>query len=152
MRRTKEQQPEKELSESRAQELGLTNTEQKDINERGRAKAVVIHEVIRLEGENELRRPVSALAWSGLAAGLSMGFSMVAQGLIYAKMPNEPWRPLLSSLGYTVGFLIVVLGRQQLFTENTLTVTLLQRRNAKTFWRVLRLWTIVLAKPLWGGV
>ncbi|MDF5713135.1 MAG: hypothetical protein PUP93_04430 [Rhizonema sp. NSF051] len=86
MRRSREQQSEGELSESRSQELGLSNLEQKEINEGGRAKAVVIHEVIRLEGENELRRPVFALAWSGLAAGLSMGFSMVGQGLIYSKL------------------------------------------------------------------
>ncbi|MDF5729577.1 MAG: formate/nitrite transporter family protein [Rhizonema sp. PD38] len=152
MRQSREQQSDGELSETRVRELGLNDIEQKDINKRARAKAVVIHEVIRLEGENELRRPVFALAWSGLAAGLSMGFSMVGEGLIYSKLPNEPWRPLLFSLGYPIGFLIVILGRQQLFTENTLTVILplLQRRNARTFWRVLRLWAIVLATNLTG--
>jgi hypothetical protein len=38
-------------------------------------RALVIHEVLREEGEEELKRPAAALAWSGLAAGLSMGFS-----------------------------------------------------------------------------
>lgn len=154
MRRNKEDQEDPELPESRIRELGLSETEQKDIKELGRAKAVVIHEVIRLAGEHELQRSVSALAWSGLAAGLSMGFSLVARGLIRASLPDQPWRPLLSSLGYTVGFLIVVLGSQQLFTETTLTaiLPLLQQRNIKTLMRVLRLWVTVLATNLLGAL
>ena len=154
MRRGKERQEEEGVSESRARELGLNEHEQRDIKERGRAKAVVIHEVIRLEGEHELRRSTSALAWSGLAAGLSMGFSLVTEGLIYTHLPDAPWRPLVSSLGYSVGFLIVILGRQQLFTENTLTAVLplLQRRNVKTLMNVLRLWAVVLVTNLIGAL
>lgn len=154
MRRSREPRREEELLESRSRDLDLSDSEQKEIKERGRAKAVVIHEVIRLEGEQELRRPMWALAWSGLAAGLSMGFSLVAEGLIHASLPDQPWRSLISNLGYTVGFLIVVLGRQQLFTENTLTVILplLNQRNGKTLMRVLRLWTIVLVTNLIGAL
>ena len=154
MSQSKENQEDAELPESRVRELGLTETEQKDIKELGRAKAVVIHEVIRLEGEHELQRSVSALAWSGLAAGLSMGFSLVGEGLIHANLPDKPWRPLVSSLGYTVGFLIVVLGSQQLFTETTVTaiLPLLQRRNSDTLIRVLRLWAIVLVTNLIGAL
>ena len=60
---------------------------------------------------------------------------------------RTPVAPLVSKLGYTVGFLIVVLGRQQLFTENTLTpvLPLLQNRTANGFGNVLRLWGVVLA-------
>ncbi|MEH2067703.1 MAG: formate/nitrite transporter family protein [Nostoc sp.] len=154
MRRSREPRREEELLESRSRDLDLSGSEQKEIKERGRAKAVVIHEVIYLEGEQELRRPMLALAWSGLAAGLSMGFSLVAEGLMHASLPDRPWRPLISNLGYTVGFLIVVLGRQQLFTENTLTVILplLNQRNGKTLIRVLRLWTIVLVTNLIGAL
>jgi formate/nitrite transporter FocA (FNT family) len=52
----------------------------------------------------------------------------------------------VSKLGYTIGFLIVVLGRQQLFTENTLTpvLPLLYHRDTTTLSRVLRLWAVVL--------
>ncbi len=40
---------------------------------------------------------------------------------------------------------MVVLGRQQLFTENTLTpvIPLLERRDKQTLYRVLRLWGVV---------
>jgi len=155
MRRSKEKHEEGdgELSESRARELGLTDTQQKEVKQRTRPGAIVIHEAIREEGERELRRPVVALAWSGLAAGLSMGFSLVAEGLIHASLPDEPWRPLLSKLGYPIGFLIVVLGHQQLFTENTLTafLPLLNKRNAANFRRLLRLWAIVLVTNLVGA-
>ena len=53
-------------------ELELSDREEREITERLRPSAIIIHEAIRIEGESELRRPVSALAWSGLAAGLSM--------------------------------------------------------------------------------
>ena len=69
-----------------------------------------------------------------------------------AHLPDTPWRLLVSKLGYCVGFLIVILGRQQLFTENTLTVILplLVRKDAATLLRVLRLWGTVLSANLVG--
>src|ERR671938_829055 len=84
-----------------------------EAEERTAVPAKVVHEAVRLEGEEELRRPSSALAWSGLAAGLSMGLSLVADGVLRARLPDLPWRPLVSRLGYTVGYLVVILGRQQ---------------------------------------
>jgi formate-nitrite transporter family protein len=126
-------------------ELELSDREEREIIERLRPNAIVIHEAIRIEGESELRRPASALAWSGLAAGLSMGFSLVGRGLLIANLPDQPWRHILASFGYTIGFVIVVMGRQQLFTENTVTaiLPLLSRRSRSAFMKVLRLWIIV---------
>ena len=134
--------------------LRLDPEEQRQVRRRTAPAARVVHEAIRREGEDELRRPASALAWSGLAAGLSMGFSLVAQGLLQAQLPDVSWRPLLVRLGYSVGFIIVVLGRQQLFTENTLTpvLPLLQRFNVRTLMLVLRLWVLVLAANLLGAM
>ena len=131
----------------------LSEEEQQDARERTSVTAYVVHEAIRLDGEEELRRSSSALAWSGLAAGLSMGFSLVGEGVLRACMPDAPWRPAIAKLGYSLGFLIVILGRQQLFTENTLTaiLPLLARRNLGTLWQVLRLWTVVLAANLAGA-
>lgn len=116
------------------------------IGGQSRPNAALIHETIRAEGESELDRTAPALLLSGLAAGLSMGFSLVVEGLLHAHLPEASWKPLVSGLGYTVGFLIVVLGRQQLFTENTLTpiLPLLHNRDMRTFLRVLKLWSIVL--------
>lgn len=111
------------------------------------------YEVIRREGDNELGRTTAALFWSGLAAGLSMGFSFMGEGLLHALLPEATWTPLVSTLGYTTGFLIVVLGSQQLFTENTLTpiIPLLSRRTMHCLRNVLRLWGAVLVANLIGA-
>ena len=132
-----------------------------DLGEREREKADqeksldadTTHEVIRREGEEELKRSTAALAWSGLAAGLAMGFSLVAEGILQAHLPDAPWRPLVTKLGYSFGFLIVILGSQQLFTENTLTavVPLLARRTRDMFLNVARLWAVVLLANLIGA-
>jgi len=131
----------------------LNRRERQEAARRASLSVVVVHEAVREEGNRELQRPPMALAISGLAAGLSMGFSMVAEGLIHAYLPAAAWRPLLENFGYSLGFLIVVLGRQQLFTENTLTVILplLAHPNRVILWKVLRLWTIVLLANLAGA-
>lgn len=133
----------------------LTEQQEKQIEQVESTPLPVIHEVIRMRGEDELARSNASLAWSGLAAGLSMGFSFIAEALIRARLPHEAhWAPLVSKLGYTVGFLIVVLGRQQLFTENTLTPVLpvMARRDMKTLLQMLRLWVVVLVTNLIGAL
>ncbi len=114
--------------------------------------ALVIHEVVREEGEAELVRRASAIFWSGLAAGLSMGFSFLGLALIQSALPDTPSRRLVDSAGYTVGFIIAVLGRQELFTESTLTAVLplLVRRNASTLLALLRFWAIGLSANILG--
>ncbi len=131
----------------------LTEKQREEAQERTSVSVDVVHEAIRHDGEEELNRPISALAWSGLAAGLSMGFSFVSQALFRAHLPDSPWRPLLANLGYPVGFLIAIIGRQQLFTENTLTaiIPLLAKRNLATLVKVARLWAVVLAANLAGA-
>lgn len=132
----------------------LTETELEQVQERTTISAIIIHEAVREEGERNLRRPVSSLAWSGLAAGLSMGFSLVGQGLIQTYLPPAPWHLLVDSFGYSLGFLIVVLGRQQLFTENTLTpiLPLLTHRDRRTLLNVLRVWGVVLLTNVLGAL
>jgi formate-nitrite transporter family protein len=134
-------------------ELQLTQREHEEAEHRSSVTVRVVHEAVRKEGEDELERSSQALAWSGLAAGLSMGFSLIAEGLIRSRLPDAPWRPLIAKLGYSAGFVLVVLGRQQLFTENTLTpiLPLLHRKDLGTLANVLRLWLVVLAANLAGA-
>ncbi|MDE2240164.1 MAG: formate/nitrite transporter family protein [Rhodospirillales bacterium] len=115
-------------------------------------RAIVIHEIIRDDGEQELQRKIGALALSGLAAGLSMGFSFLTEALLTAGLPDTIWRHTMASFGYAVGFIIVVLARQQLFTESTLTalLPLFTRRDRKTLFGTLRLWVVVLAANIAG--
>ena len=132
---------------------GLNKKERKDARRRSSPRAAVVYEAIRQEGEEELERNTSALVWSGLAAGLSMGFSFLMEALFSLHIPETAWRPLVSKFGYCIGFIIVVLGRQQLFTENTLTpiLQLFHRKNRQTLSQVARLWTIVLSANLAGA-
>ncbi len=131
----------------------VDRAEREEVQRRSSISPMVVHESIRVEGERELQRGAFALACSALAAGLSMGFSLVGRGELHYYLPSAAWRPLVESFGYSLGFLIVVLGRQQLFTENTLTVILplLAHFNFSTFARVARLWGIVLAGNLVGA-
>jgi formate-nitrite transporter family protein len=129
-----------------------TVAEAEKVQQRVAIGAKVVYEAVRLEGEEELERPAVALAWSALAAGLSMGFSLLAESALTSYLPDAPWRPLISRAGYSLGFLIVILGRQQLFTENTLTVILplLLHKNLEMLAKVLRLWSIVLTANITG--
>ncbi len=131
----------------------LDAQENRQADKRKGISALVVHEAIRRQGDEELARPAAALWWSGLAAGLSIGSSFIMEGLLRAYLPNAPWRPLVQQLGYPIGYLMLVLGRQQLFTENTVTaiVPLLARRDWGTFAKVAKIWGVVLAANLTGA-
>jgi formate/nitrite transporter FocA (FNT family) len=112
----------------------------------------VIFEAIRREGEHELSRRFSALWWSGVAAGLAISTSVLCKGFLTAILPDAAWAPGVSNLGYTVGFLIVILGRMQLFTENTITpiLPLFLAPTRANFAQTARLWGIVFVANLVG--
>jgi len=123
-----------------------------DIEERSRLRAPMIYEVVRREGDEEMDRPITSLWWSGVAAGLSISFSLLVEGVLQLQLPPSRWQPLVVSLGYPVGFLIVVLARQQLFTENTITAVLplAAKFTAAKLLRLGRLWATVFAANMAG--
>jgi len=135
-----------------APQEGLTREEVKSVSRRQRLRAAVVYEIIRTEGEGELARTFGALWWSGLAAGISIGFSILSQAMLITALADVPGSSLIAHLGYSVGFLIVILSRQQLFTENTLTAVLpvIARKQGGWFWGLARLWGIVLGANLVG--
>jgi len=112
----------------------------------------LIFEVIRRNGAKELSRPLAANWWSGVAAGLAISTSVLCKGLLVSVLPDAGWTDGLSNLGYTVGFLIVILGRMQLFTEKTITpiLPLFLTPSLAALWRILRLWVTIFAANLVG--
>ena len=122
------------------------------IEERSTPRTPVLYEVVRRYGEDEMARPATSLWWSGLAAGVSMSFSLLAMAILHLHTPAAGWQKLVVALGYPVGFIMVVLSRQQLFTENTMTVVLpiFARPSWVNVGRGARMWSIVLAANLAG--
>lgn len=112
----------------------------------------VIYQAIRREGDHELARSFNALWWSGVIAGLAISMSVLCKGFLVAMLPDAPWTPAVSNFGYSVGFLIVILGRMQLFTENTITpiLSLLIRPSLHNVKRTARLWGIVFVANMTG--
>jgi formate/nitrite transporter FocA (FNT family) len=128
----------------------LSNREIEEADERSSTSAKVVHEAIRLEGTEELERHSSSVAWSGLAAGLTIGTSMLGQGVLMAALPDTPWRPLVAAFGYALGFIFVTMGRQQLFTETTLTAMLPALHGSHSLSAVGRYWAVVFAANILG--
>ena len=124
----------------------------KTIDRSARLTSPIIYEVLRREGEQEMARPLSSLWWSGVAAGVSLSLSLLAQAVLQSHLPNVPWRSLISGLGYCLGFLVAVMARHQLFTENTLTPVLPLAANptVRNLGRMGRLWGVVLAANFAG--
>jgi len=116
------------------------------------ADAGELHRAVREEGEEELDRPAAALFFSAAVAGIAIGSSLIAEGALRLHLPDAPWRELVVGFGYPVGFLIVILGRMQLFTESTITAALpfFSRPSWPRLGRTLRLWGIVLGANLIG--
>ncbi|MFZ1726949.1 MAG: formate/nitrite transporter family protein [Albidovulum sp.] len=113
----------------------------------------MIYEVIRRDGEEELERPNASLVWSGIAAGIMISLSVLGEAIFRTHLPDTAARFLVENLGYSLGFLVVILGRMQLFTENTITTVLplMVKPRAEMFVSVARLWGIVLGANVAGA-
>jgi formate/nitrite transporter FocA (FNT family) len=126
--------------------------DEREVEEHQQLTALAVYEVIRREGKDELERPASSLLLSGITAGIGMGFSLAAKAALHAGLPVAPWRSLVENLGYSVGFVIVVLSRHQLFTENTLTgmLPVLHPPMGRHLLALVRLWSIVFVANMVG--
>ncbi len=128
-------------------------SEEKSVSEAISLSPKMIYEVIRREGEEELGRTKRSLIWSGIAAGIMISLSVLGEAIFRTYLPDTPYRFLIENLGYSLGFLAVIMGRMQLFTENTIT-TVLPVMRAKTWnslMSMLRLWGIVLTANVVGA-
>lgn len=128
--------------------------EHQQIQEATRLSSRLIYEVVRRDGEEELERPAKSLIWSGIAAGILISFSVIGEAIFRTYLPDTDWRFLIENLGYSFGFLLVILGRMQLFTENTITtiLPLAAERSRTCLLAVLRLWVIVLTANIVGAL
>lgn len=130
----------------------LTPQEREQVEENSPAPAKVVHASISKQGEEELDRPLSSLFWSAIAAGIAIMASVSVSGALHAYLPEARWREAVTAFGYPVGFLIVVLGRMQLFTEQTVVAILPFAREStwRNAGRVARLWSVVFLGNVLG--
>lgn len=136
-----------------SQSSGSTSSrDEEEIEELKAADAKEVHRAVREEGDEEVNRPAASLLWSGLAAGFAINASLLAEAALHAGIGETPWRTLVVSLGYPLGFVIVILGRMQFFTESTITamLPLVTRPSMWTLKRTLRLWALVILANLAG--
>lgn len=126
--------------------------ENEEAEERQRLRSPLVYEIVRREAEVELERPLRSLWWSGVAAGIALSSSLLAEGLLHHYLPDAHWKPVVESFGYSVGFVIVMLARLQLFTEQTVTavIPLLADFSRTNLLRTGRLWSVVLTANLAG--
>jgi formate/nitrite transporter FocA (FNT family) len=119
----------------------------------GRASANQIFDDVLDAGREELGRSTSALGASGFAAGLGMGLSGVGVAVATVALRGSGIG-FIPYLLYPIGFIVVIVGRQQLFTENTLypVALILEERRRSHVRSTARLWLTVFASNIAGAV
>ena len=118
-----------------------------------RLSALEIHENIRAPAEEELERPASSLLFSSLAAGMLIGFTFLSSAFASHYAPESIKHPI-ASVFYPVGFIFVIMGRSELFTENTLEpiIPVLHKRDAATIRKMFRMWGLLIVGNLIGAL
>lgn len=106
------------------------------------------------QGVDELERPAAGLFTSGLSAGLDIGFSVLLMAVVLTLVDDrlpEPIARLLVASAYSIGFIFVILGRSELFTEHTTLAVLPVLDRRASLARLGRLWGLVYAGNLLGA-
>jgi formate/nitrite transporter FocA (FNT family) len=126
-----------------------TGEHQKNLD---RPSAEEIYEQVASNARQELKRSSVALAISGFAGGSFMGLSALGTAIALAMLGHSLGDQMISRMFYPLGFIVVIVGRAQLFTENTLYPVALVLAEKREFWNTLRLWSIVLPSNVLGAL
>jgi formate-nitrite transporter family protein len=116
------------------------------------SRQILQHEIV--EGADAMDRPLIGLFMSGLSAGLDIGFSLFLMGVVWsltAETFSEPVVKILVANMYAIGFIFVVLGRTELFTEQTTLAVLPVLNREATLASLSRLWGVVYISNLIGA-
>ncbi len=122
-----------------------------------RPSAQDIYEQVANNARQELGRSSVSLAISGLAGGIFMGLSALGNAIAIALLTSPGTAPthtifFVGKIFYPLGFIVVILGRSQLFTENTLYPVALVLAERSHFWKTMRLWGVVLPCNILGAL
>lgn len=142
------------MPETTLQSPNLNKFDRSDVDEFREPTSLLIHEVIRKQGAHELDRPRTGVFWSGISAGLIMGLSVLGYAAVESHLPDADWTILISSFGFTLGYLITILGRQGSFGESSLACILpvLTEKTKNSCAKLLSFWSVVLVANLIGAL
>ncbi len=132
-----------------ATDIDASASQQKNLS---RPSAHEIYQQVAKNAREELRRSSTALAISGFTGGIFMGLSALGVGIAVARLGHSPSSFVVSRMFYPLGFIVVILGRSQLFTENTLYPVALVLTEPRQIWNTLRLWATVLPSNMLGAL
>jgi formate/nitrite transporter FocA (FNT family) len=132
-----------------APETDAGTSQQKDLS---RPSAHEIYQQVAKNAKEELKRSTASLAISGFTGGIFMGLSALGVGLALARLGGSGHAFIISRMFYPLGFIVVILGRSQLFTENTLYPVALVLTEPRQIWNTLRLWATVLPSNMLGAL
>jgi formate/nitrite transporter FocA (FNT family) len=127
------------------------NRKEEAFPETRRLTAPEIFQGVLDNAREELRRSLRKLAFSGVAGGITMGLTSLGVSSLRALLGPGSWQEFVSYLMYPVGFIAVIIGRAQLFTENTLYPVILVVDERRHGIRTLRLWAVVFASNVAGA-
>ncbi|GAA0871695.1 formate/nitrite transporter family protein [Gangjinia marincola] len=134
---------------------GLEDTEKNHSSEEGhmRSHGEILNTQIS-EGIETYEQSNSSIFLSSLTAGLEIGFSYILLCVVVFFFRDRVaddtiWK--LTAFVYPVGFILIVLGKSILFTEQTSLLFLPVLNKKKTVGQLLKLWGVVIAGNLVGG-
>ncbi|WP_338766702.1 formate/nitrite transporter family protein [Bernardetia sp. ABR2-2B] len=113
----------------------------------------ILEEEIQI-GLHEHKRPPIRLFFSAFSAGLEVGFSVFLLGIfhhLFAGSVSESTLTIILALGYTIGFIFIVIGRSELFTEHTTLATLPVLNKLASVKSLGKVWGVVYAGNILGG-
>ena len=146
------QQPSNDAVESSDVNTIDTSESQKDL---ARPSAEEIYKQVATNARQELKRSTLALFLSGVGGGVFMGLSALGTAVALFLLTNAATpthtTEFFSRMFYPLGFIVVILGRSQLFTENTLYPVALVLAERKHLWNTMRLWATVLPANVLGA-
>lgn len=99
------------------------------------------------QGRPRLHQTWLELLATGVVAGMEVALGVLALLAVTHATGNA----LLAGLAFSVGFIALLLGHSELFTEGFLVPVTVVAARAATGWQLVRFWTVTLAGNLAGG-
>src|SRR5207248_10345987 len=111
-----------------------------------------IDEEARKEGRRRLSRPVVELAATALVGGFDVAFGVAACTLAAGAAGGSRGR-LAGAIAFGIGFVFIVVGKSELFTENFLIpIAGLNHRDRRSWFKLGELWVVALVLNIVGAL